>query len=79
MKREEERKVLVVREDAYYTIKELTDGFVVSRSSIYEMMQNKGLKYSRFGGKRLILGKELKAYLEDGANREIEGGYENGY
>jgi len=60
--------MLVIREDAYYTIKELTDGFVVSRSSIYEMMQFKGLKYRRFGGKRLILGKELKAYLEESAN-----------
>ena len=57
--------MLVIREDAYYTIKELTEGFVVSRSSVYEMMQNKGLKYSRFGGKRLILGKELKMYLEE--------------
>jgi excisionase family DNA binding protein len=59
--------MLVIKEDAYYTIKELTDGFVVSRSSVYEMMQNKGLKYSRFGGKRLILGKELMAYLSENA------------
>ena len=79
MERKEERKMLVVREDAYYTIKELTDGFVVSRSSVYEMMQNKGLKYSRFGGKRLILGKELIAYLNENVNNGIEGGYENGY
>jgi len=55
--------MLEIREEAYYTVKDLIDGFVVSRSSIYEMMQKKGLKYSRFGGKRLILGKELKAYL----------------
>ena len=57
--------MLEIREEAYYTIKELTDGFVISRSSIYEMMQKKGLKYSRFGGKRLILGRELKTYLNE--------------
>ena len=57
--------MLEIRDEAYYTIKELTDGFVVSRSSVYEMMQKKGLKYSCFGGKRLILGKELKEYLRE--------------
>ena len=63
--------MLEIRNEAYYTIKELTDGFVVSRSSVYEMMQRKGLKYSVFGGKRLVLGKDLKEYLK--------GGLKNGY
>jgi len=62
--------MMVIREDAYYTIQELTDGFVVSRSSIYEMMKNKGLKYSCFGGKRLVFGKELKTYLNDNVSEE---------
>jgi hypothetical protein len=31
------------------------------------MMQKKGLKYSLFGGKRLVLGKELRAYLTENA------------
>jgi len=55
--------MLEIREETYYTIKELTDGLYVSRSSVYEMM-NKGLKYSRFGGKRIIKGTNLKDYLE---------------
>ena len=55
--------MLEIREEAYYTIKEVTESFYVSRSSIYEMM-NKGLKYSRFGGKRIIKGINLKDYLE---------------
>ena len=56
------RELLEVKDDTYYTIKDLTEGFVVSRSSVYEMM-NKGLEYSKFGGKRLILGKTLRDYL----------------
>ena len=55
--------MLEVRDEVYYTIKDLTEGFVVSRSSVYEMM-NKGLKYSRFGGKRVIIGKNLRDYLQ---------------
>ena len=43
------RKLFEVKDETYYTIKDLTAGFVVSRSSVFEMM-NKGLKYSRFGG-----------------------------
>jgi hypothetical protein len=54
--------MLEVRDEVYYTIKDLTEGFVVSRSSVYEMMNN-GLKYSRFGSKRVINGKVLKDYL----------------
>ena len=54
--------MLDIRENTYYTIKDLTEGFIVSRSSLYEMMNN-GLKYSRFGGKRIITGKDLKEYL----------------
>ena len=60
--------MLEIKNETYYTIKELTDGFVVSRSSIYEMMQKKGLKYSLFGGKRLVLGKDLKEYLKESVN-----------
>ena len=56
--------MLEVRDELYYTIKDLTEGFVVSRSSVYEMMNN-GLKYSKFGGKRVISGKTLKDYLEE--------------
>ena len=56
--------MLEVRDEVYYTIKDLTEGFVVSRSSVYEMMNN-GLKYSKFGGKRVINGKTLKDYLEE--------------
>ena len=56
--------MLELRNDVYYTIKDLTEGFVVSRSSVYEMM-NSGLKFSKFGGKRVINGKILKDYLED--------------
>ena len=56
------RTVLKLNDETYYTIKDLTEGFVVSRSSVYEMMNN-GLKYSRFGGKRVIIGKNLKEYL----------------
>jgi hypothetical protein len=55
--------MLEIRNETYYTIKDLTEGFVVSRSSLYEMM-GKGLMYSRFGGKRVILGKNLKEYLK---------------
>ena len=58
------RAVLKLNDETYYTIKDLTEGFVVSRSSVYEMM-NKGLKYSRFGGKRVIFGKNLKEYLAE--------------
>ena len=54
--------MLEIKDETYYTIKDLTEGFVVSRSSLYEMMNN-GLKYSRFGGKRVIIGKNLKEYL----------------
>ena len=57
-------KLIEVKEETYYTIQELVDGFVVSRSSVYEMMNN-GLKYSRFGGKRVIIGRNLKAYLDE--------------
>ena len=56
--------MLELRDEVYYTIKDLTEGFVVSRSSVYEMM-NSGLKFSKFGGKRVINGKTLKDYLED--------------
>ena len=56
--------VLKLNDETYYTIKDLTEGFVVSRSSVYEMMNN-GLKYSRFGGKRVIIGKNLKEYLAE--------------
>jgi len=56
-------KMLEIKNETYYTIKELTDGLFVSRSSVYEMM-NKGLKYSRFGGKRIIKGINLKDYFE---------------
>ena len=56
--------MLEVKDETYYTIKDLTAGFVVSRSSVYEMM-NKGLKYSRFGGKRIIMGRNLKEYLSE--------------
>ena len=60
------RELLEVKDETYYTIKDLTEGFVVSRSSVYEMMNN-GLEYSKFGGKRLILGKTLRDYLRDSA------------
>jgi len=60
------RELLEVKDETYYTIKDLTEGFVVSRSSVYEMM-NKGLEYSKFGGKRLILGKTLRDYLRGSA------------
>ena len=53
-----------MKDETYYTIKDLTAGFVVSRSSIYVMMK-KGLKYSRFGGKRVIKGENLKDYLKE--------------
>ena len=56
--------MLEVKDETYYTIKDLTAGFVVSRSSVYEMM-NKGLKYNRFGGKRVIMGRNLKEYLSE--------------
>jgi hypothetical protein len=61
-------KVLKLNDETYYTIKDLTEGFVVSRSSVYEMMNN-GLKYSRFGGKRIIIGKNLKEYLTETESR----------
>jgi len=54
--------MLEIKDETYYTIKDLTEGFVVSRSSVYEMMKS-GLEYSKFGGKRLILGKTLRDYL----------------
>ena len=55
--------MLEIKDDTYYTIKDLTEGFVVSRTSLYEMMNN-GLKYSKFGGKRIVIGKDLKEYLK---------------
>ena len=55
--------MLEIKDDTYYTIKDLTEGFVVSRTLLYEMMNN-GLKYSKFGGKRIITGKNLKDYLK---------------
>jgi hypothetical protein len=55
--------MLEIKDDTYYTIKDLTEGFVVSRTSLYEMMNN-GLKYSKFGGKRIVIGKNLKEYLK---------------
>jgi len=55
--------MLEIKDDTYYTIKDLTEGFVVSRTLLYEMMNN-GLKYSKFGGKRIIIGKNLKEYLK---------------
>ena len=61
--------MLEVRDETYYTIKELTEGFVVSRSSVYEMMNN-GLRYSRFGGKRLVMGRYLKEYLRESETRQ---------
>jgi len=60
--------MLEIKDEVYYTIKDLTEGFVVSRSSVYEMM-NSGLEYSKFGGKRLILGKTLRDYLRGNAVR----------
>jgi len=59
--------MLEIKDNTYYTIKDLTEGFVVSRSSLYEMMNN-GLKYSRFGGKRIVFGKNLKVYLDSTEN-----------
>jgi len=55
--------MLEIKDDTYYTIKDLTEGFVVSRTLLYEMMKN-GLKYSKFGSKRIIIGKNLKTYLK---------------
>ena len=55
-------KLIEVREETYYTIQELVDGFVVSRSSVYIMMQQ-GLRYTRFGGRRIILGRDIIEYL----------------
>ena len=55
--------MLEIKDDTYYTIKDLTEGFVVSRTSLYEMMNN-GLKYSKFGGNRIIIGKNLKECLK---------------
>jgi hypothetical protein len=55
-------KLIEVNEETYYTIKDLVDGFVVSKSSVYEMMLH-GLRYSCFGGKRIIKGHDLKEYL----------------
>jgi len=60
--------MLEIKDEVYYTIKDLTEGFVVSRSSVYEMM-NSGLEYSKFGGKRLILGRTLRDYLRGNAVR----------
>jgi hypothetical protein len=54
--------LIEVKDETYYTIKDLVEGFVVSRSSVYEMMLH-GLRYSRFGGKRIIQGRDLKKYL----------------
>jgi hypothetical protein len=51
-----------IKEVACYTIKDLTEGLFVSRSAIYEMMNN-GLRYCRFGGKRVVIGKDLMDYL----------------
>jgi predicted DNA-binding transcriptional regulator AlpA len=56
--------MLEIKEEQCYTIKDLTEGLYVSRSSVYEMM-NKGLKYSRFGGKRVIMGKNLLVFLDE--------------
>jgi len=63
-------ELLEIKDEIYYTIKDLTEGFVVSRSSVYEMMKD-GLEYSKFGGKRLILGKTLRDYLR-GSSMSID-------
>jgi hypothetical protein len=57
-------KLIEVNEEAYYTIQELVDGFIVSRSSVYIMMQQ-GLRYTRFGGRRIIFGRDLIEYLDE--------------
>ena len=63
--------MLEIGEETYYTIKELSEGLFVSKSSVYEMMAN-GLRYSRFGGKRVVKGQNLKLYLE--AAEEVQPG-----
>ena len=65
-------RLIEVKEEAYYTIQELVDGFIVSRSSVYNMMQQ-GLRYTRFGGRRVIFGRDLINYLEENCvcDREI--------
>jgi len=55
--------MLDIGDETYYTIKELSEGLFVSKSSVYEMMAN-GLRYSRFGGKRVVKGANLRRYLE---------------
>jgi len=61
--------MLEINNETYYTIKELTEGLFVSRSSVYEMMK-RGLKYSRFGGKRIVKGYNLRCYLETAEETE---------
>jgi hypothetical protein len=56
--------MLEINDETYYTIKDLTEGFVVSRTTLYELMNN-GLKYSKFGSKRVIIGKNLRDFLKD--------------
>ena len=55
--------MLDIGDETYYTIKELSESLFVSKSSVYLMMAN-GLRYSRFGGKRIVKGYHLKRYLE---------------
>ena len=63
--------MLNIGDETYYTIKELSESLFVSKSSVYEMM-TKGLKYSRFGGKRIVKGYNLKNYLDATENAQTD-------
>jgi hypothetical protein len=61
--------MLKIDDSICYTIKDLMEGLFVSKSSVYDMMKS-DLKYSRFGGKRVVLGADLSEYLKSNSQYE---------
>lgn len=54
----------------FYTVKEIAEIFDVSRPTVYDWMNNRGLEWVRLGARRRITRQALEAFVKVGNTAE---------
>jgi excisionase family DNA binding protein len=62
-------------EKDFYTIAEVCAMFGVTRATVYEWMNNRGLAYVRVGPRRRVTKEAIEAFLKAGSDASTSEGY----
>jgi len=62
-------------EKDFYTINEIGEMFGVTRATVYDWMNNRGLRWVRVGPRRRIAREALEAFLKAGSDTGTSEGY----